>query len=294
MTSHLLDHELDALLDGQLDAEHTTRLNAHLERCTSCREALAAQRAHQERVTTMLGDYLDGQHPSTTARWSMTAYAARASVKRRAFLMGVACTLFVVGGGVWIGSRIKTDETRQQVALTDTPRPPGERLGEVPTGWHFIPSSDANCDVGLSQEDAHSGKSSSFLRAATSRIDVFCALSQVALAQSYRGKRIRMSAWVKTRGVAHKAGLWLRISNAKQEIIAFDNMQERPIQGTMSWTRHEVVLDVDEHATQLVYGVLLSGGGTIWIDDLSIEEVGPDVPTTNIMKDAPTNTGFEL
>jgi len=45
------------------------------------------------------------------------------------------------------------------------------------------------------------------------------------------------------------------------EVIAFDNMQKRAINGTTGWQRYEVVLDVPKDATVVAFGILLNGGG---------------------------------
>ncbi|MCA9492492.1 MAG: hypothetical protein KC621_21310 [Myxococcales bacterium] len=49
-------------------------------------------------------------------------------------------------------------------------------------------------------------------------------------------------------------------------MLSFDNMQERPIRGTQDWTRHEIVLDVPTGATNIAFGILVAGKGTVWID----------------------------
>ena len=61
---------------------------------------------------------------------------------------------------------------------------------------------------------------------------------------------------------------------------------------------YEIVLDVPEQADQISFGLLLTGKGQVWMDDLKFEVVGKDVPTTDgglnqrIPKE-PTNLDFE-
>jgi hypothetical protein len=64
-------------------------------------------------------------------------------------------------------------------------------------------------------------------------------------------------------------------------MAAFDNMQNRAIKGTQPWTAYDVVLDVPEDATGISFGVLLAGAGEVWINDVSFEVVGKDVPVTS-------------
>ena len=57
------------------------------------------------------------------------------------------------------------------------------------------------------------------------------------------------------------------------------------------------MLDVAEDAESIVFGMLLSLNGQVWMADVHLDEVGPDVPTTDILEemvpDLPVNLGFE-
>ena len=89
----------------------------------------------------------------------------------------------------------------------------------------------------------------------------------------------------------------MRVDGKKRKILAFDNMQRRPIRGTTSWTKYSVVLDVAPQSTGIAFGILLAGKGQVWLDDLKFEIVGSDVPTTDQLSPklpkTPQNIGFE-
>jgi hypothetical protein len=63
---------------------------------------------------------------------------------------------------------------------------------------------------------------------------------------------------------------------------ASDNMGDGPIKRGNAWTPYSVVLDVPMEATHLTLGLLLRGKGTVWLDDLTLEVVGEEVPTTDV------------
>jgi hypothetical protein len=89
-----------------------------------------------------------------------------------------------------------------------------------------------------------------------------------------RGMRLRLSALVKSQDVADWAGLWLRVDGqADNPALAFNGMENRPIRGTTSWTRYEVVVDVPDAAQNLAFGVLIKGTGQVWFKDMSLESV---------------------
>ena len=105
------------------------------------------------------------------------------------------------------------------------------------------------------------------------------ALMQMFKADDYRGKRLRMSAWMKSED-ADAAAPWFRIDGAKG-MLGFDNMGNRVVKGTSDWKKYESTLDVPSAATNIAFGGLVSGKGQAWLDDFVFEVVGPDVPTTN-------------
>ena len=124
----------------------------------------------------------------------------------------------------------------------------------------------------------------------------FGTISQTFASDDYKGQRIRFSADVKSIKVKGWAGMWLRIDfNGKA--VAFDNMKSRPIKGTSDWHNLSIVLDVPQDSDLIAMGLLMSGDGKVLWDNLKIEEVGTDVPVTDLYKNRnqkrPTNLNFE-
>ena len=122
---------------------------------------------------------------------------------------------------------------------------------------------------------------------------------QTCSAKKYAGKRVRMSALVKSNNVDDWAGIWFRVDQFKsKEPLAFDNMQNRPIKGTSNWSKYEIVLDVPVSSSQLAYGALLRGTGQIWFTQITFEIVELSVPCTDMEKkdktlEEPSNLNFD-
>ena len=76
--------------------------------------------------------------------------------------------------------------------------------------------------------------------------------------------------------------------------MAFDNMEDRALKGATDWTKCVVVLDVGAQASNIAFGVLLSGTGTVWIDRMRFEAVDDSVPVTSpaTSRDEPQNLDF--
>jgi hypothetical protein len=167
---------------------------------------------------------------------------------------------------------------------------------EVPAGWLKAGDHRTEYEVGADAAVHHGGRASGFIKSIATELHGFGTLMQQTAPGQYLGKRVRLSAYVKSEKVQSGwAGLWFRIDGPSQEMLGFDNMQGRPIKGTNDWRRVEIVLDVPDNAAGLAFGVLLAGDGEVWIDDLQFEIVTKDVPVTGAKASAagPQNLNFE-
>ncbi|HMN46367.1 MAG TPA: hypothetical protein PKE27_17445 [Povalibacter sp.] len=150
--------------------------------------------------------------------------------------------------------------------------------GELPSGWVRAGTSK-HCEVTADSQVVSTGARSLLLKCDRDESG-FVTVMQTFGAEDYRGKRMRFSADVRADSVTEGGGLWMRIDGAAAKMLAFDNMQSRPIKGTRDWQRYSVVLDVADEASAINFGLLMSGKGRLWMDDLKLEPVGTEVPVT--------------
>lgn len=132
--------------------------------------------------------------------------------------------------------------------------------------------------------------------------DGFGAMCQLFKPDPYRGKRVQLSAALRTVDVAGRASLCLRVdgpaTDKSSRSLAFDNMDHRPpIHGTTEWARHACVLDVPAQATAIFISNILSGTGELFWSDVRFEIVDDSVPITDmnriyVVRDAPVNLDF--
>ncbi|HLX70269.1 MAG TPA: hypothetical protein VKV04_11645 [Verrucomicrobiae bacterium] len=151
---------------------------------------------------------------------------------------------------------------------------------EIPKGWFKAGSKPGDYSMTVDHETFHGGKGSALVKSTADKPGGFGTLMQTFKADEFLGKRVRLSGYVRSQDVADWAGLWMRVDGPRGEPLAFDNMQKRAIKGSGDWTKYEIVLDVPDSAQQIAFGLLLTGKGSVWMDDLSFEVVGKDVPTT--------------
>ncbi len=152
-------------------------------------------------------------------------------------------------------------------------------VARPPMGWFVAGSKPEFYRAGLDRAAIHEGQPSGYLMSTVPTVAGFGNIMQTILAGEYAGKRIRLRAQVKSQELSDWAGLWMRVDKGKT-VMAFDNMQARPIRGTTDWKPYDVVLDVPPDATEISFGALLSGGGKVWINGMSFEAVGKDVALT--------------
>jgi carboxyl-terminal processing protease len=98
-------------------------------------------------------------------------------------------------------------------------------------------------------------------------------------AARYRGKRVRLSAELRTIGVTGRSGLWIRVDGAGR-VLRFDNMASRSIRGSSTWTAAAVIADVPGEALGLGTGLLQEGGGSTELRNVRFEEVSTTVAET--------------
>jgi hypothetical protein len=126
-------------------------------------------------------------------------------------------------------------------------------------------------------------------------------IKQTVQLSGYAGKRIRVSAFVKTENVSKWGTIYAeleeKVSGSASSRLAYDDLYTRPISSTSDWTQYSIVMDVpqgNEANMVLTVGAFLDGGGTMLVDDIAVEEVAMEVALTGAqLLDQPNNFDFE-
>jgi len=97
----------------------------------------------------------------------------------------------------------------------------------------------------------------------------------------YEGKKIELRAWVKLEHVSDFMGLMLRIDNEDNDVLAFENLQQKRIKGSKDWALYSVKLNLPKDAVTIFAGPILAGTGKLWIDDVEMLIDGKDLSVAN-------------
>lgn len=156
-------------------------------------------------------------------------------------------------------------------------------------GWYKMGSKPDSYEIGLSTDKYNDGPVY-YMKSIEASIDGFGTIAKNIEPGIYKNKRVRLSGFIKTENIEGWVGMWMRVDAFEQgKMLGFDNMGNRPIKGTNDWQKYEIVLDVPEKSAGIFYGVLAFKTGEVWITELSMEIVGDDVPTTNMLTEPPEN-----
>ena len=139
------------------------------------------------------------------------------------------------------------------------------QAGGVLTGWSTTPVNSAVADGTV----VRTGVWSARLERPLAGSGDFSGLSK-SIPLEVAGKTIVLRGFLKTDNVTGFVSLWIREDGSGTTNLAFASTQDRGVKGTNDWQEHRVTLPIHADARQLAFGVLISGSGTVWIDDLEL------------------------
>lgn len=83
------------------------------------------------------------------------------------------------------------------------------------------------------------------------------------------GGRVRLEGDLRAESVSEWCGLWLR-ADAGGQALFFGNMYDKRINGSTHWRRYRIEAEIPYGTEWINYGVVLSGEGTVWVDNVNL------------------------
>jgi Peptidase family S41 len=137
-------------------------------------------------------------------------------------------------------------------------------VGGVPGGWGGGPSGTIFAD----DKVVHGGRWSARIERHPDSANAFSTITK-SVPMNFSGKTLEFRGFLRTEDVSDFVGFWMR-EDGDDGPLAFDNMQARQLKGTTEWKEYSITLPGHAEAKELVFGVLLSGTGKAWADDLQL------------------------
>lgn len=198
-------------------------------------------------------------------------------------LLALIATLTVVCGAQEGTAAKPTDHFALAAALAFETQP----VGDMPGGWGGGPPGTIFAD----DKVFHGGQRSARIERHPDSPSNFSTITK-SIPMDFSGATVELRGFLRTEDVSDFVGLWMR-EDGESPALAFDNMQARQLKGTTDWKEYSIALPLHPEARQLVFGVLVSGTGKAWADDLQLLVDGKPVwdaprvdrPTTILDRD---------
>jgi erythromycin esterase len=177
-------------------------------------------------------------------------------------------------------------DVRGTELLTDPVPAAGERpIHDEPTnlgfesghaGWIKVGSFCDDYSMRVSEEAARSGSAGCVIECEPDIGQHSMSLHQYVSAEPYRGRCIRISAWLRGADMDGWAALWVEGHGAPPDLAQsneYYDLYDDSVRGNSEWTRQEIELTVGSRQEAIYFGIVCFGTGTLWVDDVSIEVV---------------------
>ena len=156
-------------------------------------------------------------------------------------------------------------------------------FGQNNAMWSKRGSNPEGYEVGGDPTTNYSSENNGYIRSIIQMPkSEFGILKSSMIPGKFLGKKVKISAFIKTDEVEGWVGLWMRVDGPSDTTLAFDNMETRQIRGSTAWKNYQVVLDVDNTARNIAYGLLLVDQGEAFIGDLKLETVSAETEITEV------------
>ena len=156
-----------------------------------------------------------------------------------------------------------------------------EHVDGVPKNWNGGPAGTFAVDGQI----VHGGRWALRIERNDASPSTLTAVSKM-IPIDFAGTQLELRGFLRTADISNFAGLWMR-QDDDAGMVALENMQARQLKGTTEWTEYSIVLPLNRAAKRLVFGVLASGTGRVWADDLRLLVDGKpiaDVPRVELPK----------
>jgi C-terminal processing protease CtpA/Prc len=167
--------------------------------------------------------------------------------------------------------------------------------GDLPAGWSAPPGT-----AFLDDKVFHGGSQSARIERHPGTPGAYNGIFH-STPIGFAGQTIALRAYLRTADVTGVIGMWLRVDGPTGS-LDFATTQGQGVTGTNDWKEYSISLPLKAEGETVFFGVLLTGTGTVWADDLRLLVDGTPVadapkrvaPKTVLTTDTEFNTGSKV
>ncbi len=138
--------------------------------------------------------------------------------------------------------------------------PAGAGGRDIAAGWTIRGSAPNDYTEGIDANVKHDAGPSVWIASTVASGNAFGTIGHPLDITDYRGKRVRISGFLKCENVLGSASAWMRIDPPGSAApLAFDNMHNRALKGTEDWQPFAIVLDVPKESASGVFASCCKG-----------------------------------
>lgn len=153
-------------------------------------------------------------------------------------------------------------------SLERTATAASDARGTLPAGWHLLGAAD-RYEAALDESTYHTAPDSLVMWRSGPGVDLCGRLQAEVPATQLRGKDVRAQALVRTQGSPESVAVF--ISYVRGGSVVWPLKSEFFSPAESAWRPAQVTASIPGDADRVVYGALLCGAGTLWVDDVVLE-----------------------
>ena len=157
---------------------------------------------------------------------------------------------------------------------------PGLDGNKIAKDWIAMPRGTDKFVFLLDSTVKHSGKYSLLIKPSgleSVDVDQNFGAAGFRIKNTYKGKRVEVTAFMKCENVIGSIKLMLRVDGKEHKILQYGTMKEKTIAGTQRWKEYKLEIDIPENGIDIYIGGMLIGSGKLWIDDFRVQVDGKDI-----------------
>lgn len=140
-----------------------------------------------------------------------------------------------------------------------------------PTSWYISETKKKYYKINLYRDSLNNNEIITSIKCLKNKSKEQCTYMTYFEPTAILGKKIKLTGEIKCQNVIGYSCFWMRIDGSDpKKPIAFNDMKDKQLKGTVDWTNFEITLEIPKEASKIIFGALLKGSGQTWYKNVKI------------------------